>query len=126
MLDITKQIEHWRNGASEDWEVARSLVHQNKIRHGLFFAHLALEKTIKAHVCRHTLQLAPQIHNLVRLAERADLVLDESQIDCLAEVNEFNIEGRYPEMLLPPPSRSEADDYLSRIAEVLTCLNSRF
>lgn len=72
MVDIGKQIEHWRAGAGEDWEVARDLVERGKIRHGLFFAHLALEKTLKAHVCRTTNELAPPIHNLVRLAEGAD------------------------------------------------------
>ena len=44
----------------------------------------------------------------------------------LADVNEFNIEGRYPEMLMPPLTRVEADDYMARIAEVLKCLNSLF
>lgn len=126
MLDINKQIAHWRNGAEEDWDVAQNLVHQDKIRHGLFFAHLSLEKTLKAHVCKQLKTLAPPIHNLVRLAEKAGLQLNEEHIDLLAEVNEFNIEGRYPEMLLPPPSRTEAESYLTRISEVLQCLNNLF
>ncbi len=75
MIDINKQIEHWRSGAFEDWNVANGLVEQGKIRHGLFFAHLALEKTLKAHVCRVKNDIAPPIHNLLRLAERASLVL---------------------------------------------------
>lgn len=36
MLDIEKQINHWCAGAAEDWDVARSLVSQGKLRHGLF------------------------------------------------------------------------------------------
>ena len=68
-----------------------------KIRHGLFIAHLALEKMLKAHVC---LELAPRIHNLVRLAEMAGLKLSETQIDLLADASEFNIEGRYSKMLI--------------------------
>ena len=103
MIDIGKQIVHWRNSAVEDWSVAQDLVSRGKIRHGLFFAHLALEKTIKAHVCKATGELASKIHNLVRLSQIAGLALSEDQIDLLAEVSEFNIEGRYPEMLLPPP-----------------------
>jgi hypothetical protein len=54
------------------------------------------------------------------------LKLTESQIDLLAEVNEFNIEGRYPEMLLPPPSRMDADTYMAQIEEVLRWLNNQF
>ena len=69
MIDIGKQISHWRNSAVEDWSVAQDLVSRGKIRHGLFFAHLALEKTIKAHVCKVTGELASKIHNLVRLSQ---------------------------------------------------------
>lgn len=126
MIDIGKQIMHWRNSAVEDWSVAQDLVSRGKIRHGLFFAHLTLEKTIKAHVCKATGELASKIHNLVRLSQIAGLTLSEDQIDLLAEVSEFNIEGRYPEMLLPPPSREEADGYMIRIDEVLQCLNNLF
>jgi len=126
MLNIDKQIAHWRKGAAEDWLVAQELVVRDKIRHGLFFAHLALEKTLKAHVCRATGEMAPPIHNLVRLAERTGVSLSDSHIDLLAEVNEFNIEGHYPEMQMPALSREEADGYVARIDEVLTCLNNLF
>ena len=46
MIDIQKQIDYWRNGAIEDWNVAEDLVSRNKTRHGLFFVHLALEKLL--------------------------------------------------------------------------------
>ena len=126
MLDIKKQIKHWRSGAVEDWEVARSLVAQGRLRHGLFFAHLTLEKVLKAHVCRAERILAPPIHNLVRLADKAGLSLDSDQRNLLAEVNSFNIEGRYPELFLPLPSRHEADNYIEKIGELLECLNKMF
>jgi len=64
MLNIQHQIAYWRDGAVENWEVARELVSSGRVRHGLFFAHLALEKVLKAHVCRHTRNLAPRLHNL--------------------------------------------------------------
>jgi HEPN domain-containing protein len=65
MVDISKQINYWRDGATEDWAVAQELIDRDKIRHGLFIAHLALEKMLKAHVCRKTAELAPRIHNLL-------------------------------------------------------------
>jgi hypothetical protein len=43
MIDIEKQINYWREGAIEDWDVARDLVEKNRIRHGLFF-HIFLWK----------------------------------------------------------------------------------
>ena len=118
MIDIGKQIAYWQTGAAEDWEIAQELINGRRVRHGLFFAHLTLEKILKAHVCYHTHDLAPRIHNLVRLAGKAALSLNTSQIDLLAEMNAFNIEGRYPDLLMPPPSLDEAEDYLRRTEEV--------
>lgn len=77
-MDITRQVEYWRSGASEDWEVAAELVNTGRAD-GLCFAHLALEKLLKAHVCRTTDDLAPRIHTLLRLVERTDLSVSERQ-----------------------------------------------
>ncbi|MBU0510940.1 MAG: HEPN domain-containing protein [Chloroflexi bacterium] len=95
MIDIEKQITHWKKGAEEDWEVAHDLVNQGRIRHGLFFAHLALEKVLKAHFCKYTRDLAPRIHRLPRLAELASLTLDPVQLEILLLMSTFNFEGRY-------------------------------
>lgn len=81
---------------------------------GLFFAHLALEKVIKAHVWRVRKEMPPRFHNLIRLAEIAELTLDDQKRKILAEINEFNIEGRYSDLLMPPPSIEEARNYLRR------------
>jgi HEPN domain-containing protein len=118
MIDIEKHIIYLRNGATEDWSVAIELINSGKGRHGLFFAHLSLEKIIKAHICRHTHDIAPRIHNLVKLAETAGLSLNQKQIDILAELNAFNIEGRYPDSLISPISPVEAQDCLSRAEEI--------
>ncbi len=124
-IDIQKQIAHWKNGAVEDWDVAWDLIKQNKIRHGLFFAHLALEKLLKAHVCHQTQNLAPRIHNLSRLAGLTTLTLSQFQKDLLAEMNPFNLEGRYPDLLIPPPSQNEAKNYMRRAKEVYEWLMSQ-
>lgn len=125
MIDIKKQIEHWRTGSSEDWAVAKDLVERGHIRHGLFFAHLSLEKLLKSYVCKTTQNLAPPIHNLVRLAELSGISIDDHLLDLLAEVSPFNIETRYPDMLVPEPSMEQAMDYLKRIEEVLKWLTQQ-
>ena len=122
MVDIGKQIKTWVDGSKEDLEVASELIGKGRIRHGLFFAHLALEKALKALVCRRTQDIAPPIHNLVRLAEVAGVELTREQVDLLADVNAFNIEARYPDHLAPPPSGEEARGYLARIEEAMKWL----
>ncbi len=122
MLDIEKQITFWRNGAQEDLTVAQELLERGRSRHGLFFLHLALEKLLKAHVCRQTRDLAPRLHNLVRLAELAELHLSERHQDTLAEMNPFAIAGRYPDTPFPLPTLEGARGYAHRAQEVFTCL----
>ncbi len=122
MLEIEPQVRFWRDGAQEDLVVAQELLERGRLRHGLFFLHLALEKLLKAHVCRHTRDLAPRTHNLVRLAEVANVNLSEQQKDILAEINPFALAGRYPDALSPLPTSTEAKTYTDRAKEVFACL----
>jgi len=122
MVDISEQIKYWRKTAQEDIEAAQQLILAAKVRHGLFFAHLALGKLLKAHVCRCKQEIAPRIHNLVRLAQMSDLEIDEIKLDVLAEMNEFNIEGRYPLNFIAPPSDKEAAEYMKKASEVFQWL----
>jgi HEPN domain-containing protein len=125
MVDVEKQIDYWRQSSGEDWEVAVKLVQDGKSRHGLFFAHLALEKMLKAIICRRTRDIPPRMHNLIRLSELAGLKPDDRQADVLADMNQFNMEGRYPEFYTPQPSLQEATEYVARSQEVLTWLTQQ-
>jgi HEPN domain-containing protein len=83
MTNIPKQTEYWCSSAEEDFDVGKNLINAGKIRHGLFFLHLALEKMLKACLCKNQGKTPPKIHNLPRLAELAKIKLDQSQKDAL-------------------------------------------
>ena len=125
MVDTREHIAYWRDGAKEDWEVANQLVDVGKTRHGMFFAHLALEKLLKAHICKKTGKLAPKIHNLVRLAEMAGLQFKPEDVDTLAEMNEFNIEGRYPITFVSPPTKKESLEYMKKAEGIFEWLTQK-
>ena len=112
-FNLAKQIKYWKDGSLEDLEVARDLIAGNHIRHGMFFLHLALEKILKAHVCKTIQDVPPRIHNLVRLAELANLSLISEQKYFLEELNNYNLEGRYPDDLTPVPALQNAKDILA-------------
>lgn len=122
MIDINKQIAFYHEGAGEDWAVANELVFRGRVRHGLFFAHLALEKMLKALICKATGDLAPRLHNLVRLAELTRIPIQPEQVATLAVMNAFNIEGRYPDTLSSPPPPRDAQRYMAAAEEVLQWL----
>ncbi len=126
MSDIIKKyISYWRDSAVEDWEVGNSLIHSRKIRHGLFFVHLTLEKLLKAHICKTTTDYAPRIHSLIRLADKTDLKLSEEQLNFLAEFDRFNIAGRYPDSLTPVPDQVEARKKLAKAGGLYQWLHEK-
>lgn len=62
----------------------------------MFFAHLSLEKAIKAHVTKTIQQIPPRIHNLIRLAEMARISLEPKYADFLREFGIYQLEGDIP------------------------------
>ena len=125
MVDINTQIRHWLEGGREDWLAACSLIEHGHHRQGLFMAHLALEKLLKSKVCQRTGDLAPRMHNLVRLAELAEINLKAEQLDTLADMNDFNLEGRYPEEMAAPPTAPESKALMARTKEVIEWLTQK-
>jgi HEPN domain-containing protein len=125
-IDVTKQVGFWRKGAQEDWDVGADLVRRGRTRHGLFFVHLAVEKLLKAHVCKATNAFAPKIHLLPRLAELSGLTFSVEQLDFLAMLNRFCLAGRYPRQRELPPSRARALEFLRQAEEMKSWLTDRF
>lgn len=125
MINTEKQIQYWKDSSQEDFEAARELIKSDKIRHGLFFLHLSVEKMLKAHVCKNTKDIPPRSHNLIRLLEISEIILDPKQTELLAELNPMNLEGRYPETYFILPGNDEVNKYLEKTEELLVWLKSQ-
>jgi HEPN domain-containing protein len=77
---MTKQehIQYWVYTADKDWNVVNSLFKDDNYLHSLFFAHLTLEKLLKAHWVKDNQENIPlRTHSLVRLAEGTRLSFNE-------------------------------------------------
>ncbi|MBN1930414.1 MAG: HEPN domain-containing protein, partial [Desulfobacterales bacterium] len=97
-MKIEEHILYWVESAEHDFETAESLFASGKYDWGLFIGHLVLEKILKAlYVRDNQNQLPPKIHNLIKPAEHTDIELDTEMKIFLDEVNDFNLEVRYPE-----------------------------
>ena len=99
-MDVKQQIYYWLESAAHDLEVAETLFKNQKYDWCLFISHLVIEKVLKAFYVRDKGEAPPWIHNLVRLAENTRLPFSEEQLTFLANVNDFNIEARYPDYKL--------------------------
>ncbi|MDZ7878818.1 MAG: HEPN domain-containing protein [Saprospiraceae bacterium] len=101
-------IDYWRKTADSDWIASEHLFEKKDYLQSLFFAHLVLEKLLKAHwVKDNTGDYPPRIHRLISLKDRIDLTLSEDEINILDDMEIFQMEGRYP-------------DYHFRIAQLCT------
>ncbi|MGD1001593.1 MAG: HEPN domain-containing protein [Candidatus Brocadiia bacterium] len=123
-MDVQKQIDYWKKSSQEDLEAAKTLLEKGHFRHALFFAHLAIEKALKAHVTRKTCEVPPKIHNLTRLAEKAALPLELWQRDFLLAFDAHQLEGRYPDMVSALMDRTEAQAELAKAERGLQWLMS--
>lgn len=61
----------------------------------LFIGHLMIEKLLKALFVKVKSDYPPLIHNLQRLAEKADLQLADDLREQLVTITAFNINARY-------------------------------
>ncbi|HDP79455.1 MAG TPA: HEPN domain-containing protein [Spirochaetes bacterium] len=100
MDDITvkEHINYWLSTADDDLTAARHLFEKGDYPHCLFFGHLVLEKALKALYVRNIREIPPFKHSLPYLAEAAQLTLDADQEKFFEQANEFNQQGRYPDI----------------------------
>ena len=124
-MDIDKQIDYWRTSALEDLDVAQALVKLGRYRHGLFLAHLSLEKMLKAHVCRATGEIPPRIHRLTALTDKAGLKLTRRRSIFLGHFDLYQLEGRYPDPSAEQVQAGECLQEMKKAEDVLKWLKER-
>lgn len=125
MIDINRQIVYWLTGAEEDLESAKILIESNRLLHGLFFCHLVIEKAIKAHVVKQTLDIAPRSHNLLYLSEMAKLEFDEEDEIFLGILMKYQLQGRYPDYNPAIPDKLKVNEYLIKTEKILLWLQMK-
>lgn len=95
---VPGQIDYWHAGSLADLATATDIIQKTtRFGAGLFFLHLAIEKSLKALYVKRHQQHAPMTHNLLSLTTKCGLVPNEAQESALATINEFNLEARYPD-----------------------------
>jgi len=97
MKNLEGEIKYWLTSAEHDLKTAESLFKSKHYDWCLFLAHLVIEKTFKAFYVRDNKAFPPKIHKLDFLASKTKLELNPEIVDFLKEVNEFNLEARYPD-----------------------------
>lgn len=125
---MTKEdyVEYWIEIAQKDWEILWKLYESNDFVYCLFFSHLVIEKLSKGIWVKNCVgNLPPRSHNSFYILDQAKVELSTEQVDFLLVLNEFNIDGRYPDYkqrIYQITNKEYTDDLLIKIKEMRECL----
>lgn len=98
MLSKEDHIGYWKQTATDSWDSAEYLLKGKRYPEALFMYCLAIEKWLKAKwVQDNAGNYPPRVHDLHSLYAETDLQLEADDIDFMATVNRWNLEGRYPD-----------------------------
>lgn len=94
-LNKDRLIKYWIDGSEDDFETMKAMFDSKRYSWTLFIGHLMIEKLLKAYFVKVKSDYPPFIHNLLRLAEKADLELTQDKREKLVTITAFNINTRY-------------------------------
>ena len=94
-FDSVKIIKYWLDSSDNDFETMLSLYDNKKYSWSLFVGHLMIEKLLKALYVKTIDEFPPLIHNLLRLAEKSGVEMNEEQRLFFVTVTAYNINTRY-------------------------------
>lgn len=125
---MEEDIKYWVDLADYDLETAKVMLDSGRYIYVLFMCQQAIEKILKAHVVRTTQKFPPRLHNLVRLLELSELILDEENKKFLEKLNYYYISSRYPEdrkELAKEVNKQLAREYYNNSEELFKWLKTK-
>lgn len=127
-----KILEQWINYAKADLDAAKRLLDSKKPTRwtyllALWHCHQAIEKILKMVIIKKDKELL-RIHDLPRLLQIAELKLSEEQKILAADLNEFYLRSRYPDMQYPPlpdPGKKQTEVFFNKTKKLFLWLQKR-
>ncbi len=78
-LDKERIVNHWIESSDKDFKTMLDLYKTQNNSWALFMGHLVIEKLLKALFVKCNDELPPLIHDLRRLCEKSNVMLDVNQ-----------------------------------------------
>lgn len=94
-MNRQKLIQYWIESSHDDYDTMLVMFHANRYSWSLFIGHLMIEKLLKALYVQNHSDYPPYIHNLLRLAEKTGMQIDNDIKEQLITITAFNINARY-------------------------------
>jgi HEPN domain-containing protein len=131
MSEVEKQdyIKYWIKTSEDDLFTMESNFTSGNFDWALFIGHLSLEKILKAlWVKNNTSDIPPRTHNLRKIADEAQYPMSDDEAILLLEINDFNLEARYPDYKFDfhtKCTKKFAEGYIKKIKELHQCIVSQ-
>ncbi|MBI5748545.1 MAG: HEPN domain-containing protein [Nitrospinae bacterium] len=122
-------IKNWIASADYDLKTAANLFKSRRYIYVVFLCHLAIEKVLKAIVCKKLNEMPPYTHNLNRLIELAGISVDESYQKFINKISLQSVPTRYPEdfaKLSTQFNKTIAEEHLKKSTEVIKWLKQNY
>lgn len=121
-------VEQWIDLAVYDLQTAEAMLASQRYLYVLFTCQQAVEKMLKALIVSVTGRFPRRTHNLVQLAEDAELQLKDEQKRFMEKLGLYYIETRYPEevnRLAGEIDREIAANIFSETKELISWLENQ-
>lgn len=123
-----KKINYWIENAEYDIQTAEIMQKNARYLYTVFMCQQAIEKIIKAfHIKRYNKE-APRSHNLSYLISLVSIEISEENMDLLAELSTYYIEGRYPtykQKISELLNREKSSGILNKSKKLFKCIKEK-
>ena len=126
---MAKTPEEWLIQAEEDMATAEFISNSGRYVYAVFFAHLTIEKALKAIYHKKFNELPPKTHNLSALLKMNELIPPPLIGEFIFDLDHASVATRYPEELMKlhlAYSQQRVERILSQTKETLTWVKQMF
>jgi HEPN domain-containing protein len=124
---MCSDADYWIKLSKYDIDTAKSMLESRRYLYVLFTCQQAVEKMAKALVVQKTGIFPPKTHDLVRLVDIAGIAASDEQKACMAKLNYYYLETRYPEQISKISkqiNKKTAEHFYSETKKLLKWLKS--
>ena len=113
--------------SSREFHQGRAMLDAGRFFYVYFCCQQAVEKSLKAIIAEKTKKLPPKLHNLIALAEKADVPVEDKGEDLMRFLTDLYVASRYADVDAPGVHDSDAGhaaDCLARATEMVHWLTT--
>jgi len=109
-MNAKDRIKNWQDESIADLKSAKEYINNDRLLHGLFLCHLVIEKSLKALLVKLSGNAAPKSHDILLLAEKAELKFSKNELSFIKTLIKYKLHGRYPKGSSEIPSKEISKD----------------